>query len=309
MRVAIIGAGAMGSIYGGYLSRKHEVILVGRHRDAADIINGQGLTLRKNGEDAVFHPQAVTETSKLAPADVVILFVKATASREALEQNKSLIGENTCLMTLQNGSGHEELLREYAPMHHIVIGTTEANGTVLAPGLVRHGGGAGTNIGMLTKDQENWLPRLKEMFDECGFEGRIYDNILQLIWNKLFINATTSVMTGVLKVPQGGLLAPHAWELVEKLLHETVTVAKALGLEADEAFQRKRIRENVEKNPEAVTSICADMRAGRRTEVDTISGSVLKAAQRCGIEVPVTKTIIDLIHAMEECAMEGTIGM
>lgn len=308
MRVAVVGAGAMGSIYGGHLSEKHQVLLVGRNARTAEQINERGLILREQGREVCYHPTAVTDTEGMEPADVVILFVKATGSRQALEEHKSLIGPETCLMTLQNGAGHEELLEEFASLDRIVIGTTEANGTVLEPGVVRHGGGAETNIGMLTEDVHQWLPRLKAMFDESGFEGRIYQNILQLIWNKLFINATTSVMTGVLQVPQGKLTEVHAWKLVKDLLHETVTVAKALGLEADEEAQANRIRENVEGNPEAITSICADMMAGRKTEVDTISGAVIRAADRCGVSVPVTKTIVALIHAMEEQERKDASG-
>ena len=148
----------------------------------------------------MYHPSAVSNTKEEKPADLVILFVKALFSRSALEGNRALIGPNTCLMSLQYGAGHEDLLKEFVAEDHIIIGTTEDNGAVLGLGHVRHGGAAVTNVGMLTEDQEGFLPKLKEAFDACGFQVKIHDNIQQLIWDKLFTNVSLSALTGVLQV-------------------------------------------------------------------------------------------------------------
>ena len=125
MKIAVIGAGAMGSIYGGHLSLKNEVYLVDTNQSVVDEINKSGLTLLENGQDVVYHPTAVTSTVGLEPMDLVILFVKAIFSEAALNSNRQIIGSNTYLMTLQNGSGHEDILSEYVPENHIIIGTTE----------------------------------------------------------------------------------------------------------------------------------------------------------------------------------------
>ena len=179
MRIAVIGAGAMGSIYGGRLSLKNEVFLVDTSQAIIDAVNQNGLTLEENGQDNKYSPHAVTSTAGLEPVDLIILFVKALYSRSALESNKHLIAPNTYLMTLQNGSGHEDILGEFAPKERIIIGTTEDNGAVLAPGHVRHGGKGNTNVGMLVNDNEGFLPKLKEAFDACGFNVKIHANIQQ----------------------------------------------------------------------------------------------------------------------------------
>ncbi len=300
MKIAVIGAGAMGSIYGGRLSLKNDVYLVDTSTQIIDAVNANGLTLEENGQENIYRPHAVTDTKGLAPVDVIILFVKALYSRAALDSNKHLIGSHTYLMTLQNGSGHEDILSGFAPKERIIIGTTEDNGAVLAPGKVRHGGKGNTNVGMLTEDTENFLPKLKEAFDECGFNVRIHANIQQLIWNKLFVNVALSAVTGVLKCEIGCVTENEfAFTLTKKLLHEAVTTAHALGLEADEEKLLDEIREVGKNSPHGVTSICADLRAGRRTEVDTISGSVVRAAAKCGVSVPCHEFIVNLIHAME----------
>ena len=300
MRIAVIGAGAMGSIYGGRLSLNNEVFLVDTNNAVIDAINHDGLILEENGNDNRYSPKAITSTEGLEPVDLIILFVKALYSRSALEANRRIISEHTYLMTLQNGSGHEDILSDFAPKERIIIGTTEDNGAVLSPGHVRHGGKGNTNVGMLVDDTNGFLPKLKEAFDSCGFNVRIHENIQQLIWNKLFVNVAFSAVTGLLKCEMGFIAkSDYAMNISKKLLHEAVTVAHALGLEADEDALLDEIKSVSMNSPNGVTSICADLRAGRKTEVDTISGSVVRAAKKCGIDVPYHEFIVNAIHAME----------
>ncbi len=301
MRIAVIGAGAMGSIYGGHLSLHNEVYLIDTNQAVVDHINQNGLTLQEDGADVVYHPTAVTSTEGVGPVDLVILFVKSLFSKAALSSNKGIIGPDTYLMTLQNGSGHEDILGEFAPENRIIIGTTEDNGAVLGLGHIRRGGAGKTNIGMLTEDTGNFLPRLKKCLDSCGFQGNIHENIRQLIWNKLFTNVSLSAVTGVLQVPMGFIAGnDHAWVITRQLIHEAVAVAHGLGLEADEEEITEKVRQTSLGSPEGITSICADLRDGRRTEVNTISGSVVRAAKKCGVPAPTHEMIVELVHAMEE---------
>lgn len=140
MKIVVIGAGAMGSIYGGHLSQNNEVYIVDTNQSVVDAINANGLQIDENGVTNTYHPTAVTSTEGITDVDLVILFVKAIFSKVALEGNKNIIGEHTHLLTLQNGAGHEHLLMEYVPKERVVIGTTEDNGAVLGMGHVRRGG-------------------------------------------------------------------------------------------------------------------------------------------------------------------------
>ena len=305
MRIAVIGAGAMGSIYGGHLALHNEVYLVDTNPEVVKTINDRGILLEENGEDHVYQPKAVTDTAGLPEMDLVILFVKALFSRAALNGNKNLIGPKTYILTLQNGSGHEDILSEFVPVERVIIGTTEDQGTILGMAHIRHGGTGGTNLGMLVPDTEGMLPKLKETMDQCGFRAKIHENIQQLIWNKLFVNVALSAVTAVLNVKMGFIAKdPYAFALSSQLLHEAVTVAHALGLEADEGHLLQEIKETSERVPEGVTSICADLSKGRKTEVDTISGSVIRAAKKCGIAVPAHEFLVNMVHAMENRPQE-----
>ncbi|MGN0776299.1 MAG: ketopantoate reductase family protein [Candidatus Ventricola sp.] len=300
MRIAVIGAGAMGALYGGYLSRRHDVLLVDVNPAQVDAIHARGLTIHEaDGGVTLCHPRAVLNTEGMAPADVVILFVKAMFSDSALANNRSLIGPDTVLMTLQNGSGHEDMLLKYADRAHVAIGTTQHNSAVLGFGEIRHGGSGKTCIGCLDGDSQRLAP-IAQAFTECGLETVCDDQVQRLIWDKLFTNVSASVLTGVLQVPLGFIAGDaHAWALCRTLVREAVAVAAGEGLVFDAEEKIAQVRAVCEKSPEGLTSIYADLRAGRRTEVDTISGSVVRASRKNGVPAPTHEAMVALVHAME----------
>ena len=298
--IAVIGAGAMGSIYGCHLSLNHEVYMVDTSSSVVEHIQKEGIRLTENGEEHVYCPKAAQSADGLGAMDLVLLFVKSLYSKTALESNRALIGPDTYVLTLQNGSGHEDILEEFVSKDRIIIGTTEDNGVVLSPGCIKRGGTGNTNVGMLVEDKEQFLPKLKEDFESCGFHVAIHSNIQQLIWNKLFTNVSLSAVTGILQVDMGYIAAnEHAWNMTVRLIKEAVLAAKGLGLWADENEIMEKVRKTSEMSPNGCTSIRSDLQNGRRTEVDTISGSVVRAAKKCGIPVPTHEFVVEMIHAME----------
>lgn len=301
MKIAVLGAGAMGSIYGCHLSLNHEVYMVDTSSSVVEHIKQQGIRLDENGMENVYCPRAALPQADLGTMDLVLLFVKSLHSRVALSSNQGLIGPNTYVMTLQNGSGHEDILEEFVSRDRIIIGTTEDNGAVLSTGCVRRGGTGNTNIGMLAEDKEEFLPRLKEAFESCGFHVRIHENIQQLIWDKLFTNVSLSAVTAILQVDMGYIAAnDHAFHMTKQLIREAAEVARGLGLTADEDEIIEKVRKTSQMSPKGKTSIRSDIEKGRKTEVDNISGSVVRAARKLGIAVPTHEFVVEMIHAMEE---------
>lgn len=301
MKIAVLGAGAMGSIYGGHLSINNDVYMIDKKEELVEKISADGLKLYENDKDVIYHPKALLSSEGIGEVDLVIIFVKALYSRAALMENKAIIGDNTYVLTLQNGAGHEDIIEEFVPKERIIIGTTEDNGAILDNGYVRRGGKGKTNIGMLVEDKNGMLDKVKECFDGCGFDTHIYSNIQQLIWDKLFTNVSLSALTGVLQVPIGFIAEDeYAWNMTVTLIKEAMQVAKAMGLEFDEDEMIERVRNTSINSPEGRTSIYADLKAGRLTEVNTISGAVVKAGDRLGVPVPSHKLIVNMVHAMED---------
>ena len=300
MRIAVLGPGAMGSLYGGYLSRKHDVLLVGVNEKVVNKINAEGLTIHEpDGSSSVFHPRATVSTEGMAPVDLLIVFVKAMFSESALANNRALVGPNTYVMTLQNGSGHEDTLCKFVGRDHVVIGTTQHNSAIVGVGEIRHGGSGMTHMGCIEGDVARLQP-IADAFTESGLEADCDPHVMKLIWGKMFTNVSASVLTGVLQVPLGYIAQnEHAWRLCETLVREAVAVAKGEGLEFDAEQKIAEVRAVCENSPAGLTSIYADLRDGRRSEVDTISGSVVRASRRNGVPAPTHEAMVALVHAME----------
>lgn len=300
MRIAVLGAGAMGSLFGGYLSQHNEVWLVDVDQEKVNKINCIGIKIREPHGDQIFRPKALTDTTGLGKVDLLIVFVKAMYSRNALSQNRHLIGDDTYVMTLQNGSGHQETLLEFARRDRVIIGVTQHNSSIIETGYLHHGGGGKTNIGLLDGGSERIQP-IAKVFNECGFETFVADDIKRLIWNKLFLNTSASVLTGILQVKLGFMIDnQHGWFLVERLVREAVAVANADGLNFNPDEVLANIKTALSNSREGYTSIYADLRNGALTEVDTISGSVVREAKRVGISAPSHEFVVELVHAMED---------
>lgn len=304
MKITILGAGAMGMLFGGYLSQKNSVWLLDVDPNRVRKINSDGVTVHENiGDNRVFHPKAVLESAGLPEMDLVLVFVKSMFTVNALRSNRNLIGEDTYLMTLQNGAGHEAKLLQFTDPAHVIIGTTQHNASVIDDGHTNHGGAGETSIGLLSGDS-NAIACIAENFTECGLPCSTSDDVKKQIWTKLFTNTAASSLTAVLQCPLGFLCEDaYAHKLMRRLCEEAVRVANAEGFAS---FDEAEVIEGVEavcKNAKnGFTSIYADIKNGNRSEVDTISGSVVDTAHGLGIPVPYHEMIVALIHAMENKA-------
>lgn len=300
MKIAVLGGGAMGGLFSAYLSRENEVTVIDVNKALVEKIVSDGLSLQEtDGNTQIYHPDATTNAAGRQPVDLVVLFVKAMFSEAALTANRDIIGKDTYLLTLQNGSGHEEMLSKFTDSAHIVIGATQHNAAVLDLGCIRHGGNGNTVIGSLTHNS-NRLQPIADTFTACGLACECCDNVQTLIWNKLFTNVTVSILTGVLQMPMGFILTDAAaWASCCQLLREAVDVAAGLGMTFDYDEKLAELKALCTRNAAGLTSIYADLRDGRRTEVDTISGSIVRAAKQCGVPAPSHALLVNLVHALE----------
>ncbi len=301
MKIAVLGAGAMGMLIGGMLSTANEVTLVDINKEAVNKINEDGIIIHeKDGTTVKVKPNATCDTQGMDAVDLVIVFVKSMFSKSALTTNKSLIGPSTYLMTLQNGCGHEDTLLEFADENHVIIGTTQHNSSIKAMGEINHGGSGFTYLGSLSGNVSD-LQHVATAFNNAGVQAGADANIKKLIWGKMFTNVSASALTAVLKCPLGFIAeSAYAWGMCEKLVNEAIDVAKSEGIEFDREKEIEAVKKVCIGAPQGYTSIYADIMAKRTTEVDTISGSVVKIGKRNGVDVKTHSAIVELIHAMED---------
>lgn len=300
MKIAVLGAGAMGGLFSSYLSRQNEVTVIDVNPALVEKVTKEGLTVEEpDGSSAVYHPNAVLSTEGMEPVDLIVVFVKAMFSESALNNNKGIIGPDTYLMTLQNGSGHEDMLGKFVPQDHIIIGTTQHNASVAGLGVTRHGGSGMTHMGCVTGSASR-LQKFADAFTACGLQADVSDGVQKMIWNKLFTNVSASALTGALQVPLGYISSnEHAWKLCCTLIREAVDAAAGLGMEFDYDEKVAEVKAVCDNSPNGLTSIYADLRDGRRSEVDTISGSVVRAGKKGGVPTLSHEFLVGLIHAME----------
>lgn len=305
MKITVIGPGAMGLLFGGKLAACADVSLIGSNAANLKEINEKGVTIKRDGSSVTRMVPAYKGGSRREPADVVLLFTKAYQIRDVLSENRGLIGPDTMLLTLQNGAGHDRVMREFADSAHVLIGTTkqgsyrESASVIVNSGLGETVFGGAASQGEQAPDRAR-LEELRSVFENAGFPCAVSDNIRFEVWNKLMINASSSVLSGVLQVPQGYVAENEmAWSICEDLIREICAAAAGEGAVFVPEEQILRVREHLRKAPDGYTSIYADIKNGRKTEADFICGAVVRAAQEQGLRVPVQETILRLVHAME----------
>ena len=292
----------MGSLFGGYLSKNNNVVLVDVATPVVEAINANGLVINEpDGSSNIYKVKAATAATLASDftADLVVVFVKAMYSKSALDSIKGAIGPETFIMSVQNGSGHEELLSQYVDENHVLIGTTQHNCAVLGMGNVKHGGSGLTHVGRVNGDVTG-LDVLAENFTACNLVTDCKTNLKQLVWEKLFTNISASALTGVFKAPLGFIAEnANAWAICTELVKEAVDVAKADGCDFDFETELAKVKKVCTNSPAGITSICADLRNGRKSEVDTISGSVVRKAAKLGVAAPYHAMVVDVIHGLE----------
>ena len=305
MKITVIGPGAMGLLFGGKLAACADVSLIGSNAANLEKINKEGVTIKRGDSSVTRMVPAYAAGTRTEPVDVVMLFTKAYQIRDVLTQNRALIGPDTLLLTLQNGAGHDRVMREFADSAHVLIGTTkqgssrESGCAIINSGLGETVFGGTAAEGEPAPDPAR-LEELRSVFEQAGFPCAVSDNIRFEVWNKLMINASASVLSGVLQVPQGYVESnENAWLICQDLIREICAAAAGEGAIFDPQEQIARVQDHLRKAPGGFTSIYSDIKNGRKTEADFICGAVVRAAQEQGMRVPVQETILRLVHAME----------
>jgi 2-dehydropantoate 2-reductase len=299
MRIAVLGDGAMGCLFGSLLSVRNHVVLVGVHPEKSELLRREGVRIVQADGEHLYHPDTTTDTSGMSPVDLVILFVKSMHTREALQTNAGLIGPSTLVATFQNGAGHDELISPFVPRTRIIIGTTQDNASVRDVGVVVHGGSGVTVIG-LVEGESSILEPIAAEFTACGFPTKVSSEVMRSVWRKLFNNTSISALTAVLQCSME-YLGQHqeTWDAVVSLVDEALSVAKADGYPFDREDVRRDIRGVLDRAHGGYTSIYSDIKAGRKTEVDMISGYVVRRAKALQVPVPRQELMVRLIHALE----------
>lgn len=301
MKIVIIGAGAMGCLYGAYLSEKNEVTMLDVYEPQVDAINKNGITIvEPDGTERQYKKVCAMKSGTCeSVADLVVVFVKSIYSENALEENKALFGPDTVVMTLQNGAGNDRKIAKYVSRENIVIGTSKHNSINLGGGKVSHTGAGITTIGSNLGRIEA-LSKIEEVLSQSGFETEVSDDIQRTIWSKLFVNLSINTFTAITRAPIGFMIEnQYAWDFAEKMICEAVDVAEADGTHFSYMEVLNMVHHVCENLEKGYSSMYQDVTRGIPTEIDAINGAIVQQAKLYNVPAPYNTLIVDLIHAIE----------
>jgi 2-dehydropantoate 2-reductase len=308
MNFLVIGPGAMGCLFGAKLKKAgHDVILLDYRPERAKVINTQGIRVEDASGVYAVRVRSVTGDVPFTP-DVVLVCVKAANTRNAAKRLPSQVGQETRILTLQNGLGNVETLIEIFGAEKVLGGVTAEGATVLGPGHIKHAGRGETAIGP-SAGPGGIVAKIVQAFGEAGFSARSVDKVDDLIWGKLLINVGINALTAITRLKNGRLPEFHGTRtLMEMAVSEAERVARAKGIELPYSDTLGRVLEVCKATSGNIASMLQDVLSQRTTEVDFINGAIVREGEALGIPTPVNRTLTCLVQTIQETYLERLIA-
>lgn len=301
MKIVIVGPGAMGCLFAAFLSKsKEELWLLDKNKENAAKINEFGISLEGVSGSWQAKPKATANVQDIDRADLILICVKSFHTKQAIEQIKPLLQQNTRIMTLQNGIGNIEIIAELAGEDKVIGGITNEGATLIETGKIRHAGRGETLIGTLDGKIPVEMRSIREVFNKVGLQTKFSRDIKGLVWSKLIINAGINALTAITRLPNGKLTE---FEGTKRILRDAVTEAariakrKRIKLIYDDPLAKvEAVCEGTSSN---ISSMLQDVLRNKRTEIDFINGVIVRLGQELGIAVPTNKLLVDLVKTIE----------
>jgi 2-dehydropantoate 2-reductase len=300
MKIAVIGAGAMGSVYAGILGDAgNDVWAVDTWLDHVEAIQARGLTVEGASGERTVRIGATSEPGDIGVCDLVVIATKAFDVEAAARAAEPIVGPETVVLPIQNGLGSADRVAAILGEDRVAIGVAGGFGaSVLGPGRVHHNGWELVRLGERHGAATERIRRIAGVWEDAGFRVQAYDDVDQLVWEKLICNVAFSGTCAILERTIGGVLDdPAAWHVASSCATEAYEVARARSIRLDFEDPVAYVRAFGEKIPGARPSMLLDLIAGRPTEIDVINGAIPRAAKELGLAAPVNETVTALVRA------------
>ena len=302
MRIAVIGAGGIGAIYGAALAKAGtEVIFVARGAHLA-AMQQQGLRIEGDRGETIVRPaQATDDIAGIGPVDYVLLCVKLWDVESAGEQLRPIIGPQTAVVPLQNGVDAHERLIPILGRAAVMGGTAFVTGSIVSPGVVRQ---TGTYFQMTFGELDGWISprgeRLRDMCAAAGIEGVLSPDILAPLWAKFLVLVPLANVNALTRVPLGRYRAdPDTWALAEASLNETAAVGRAEGVALPPDAIERSLAMLRSMPDHHMTSMGNDLLRGNRLELPWFAGKVIELGRRHAIPTPVNSFVYAALKLYE----------
>lgn len=301
MKIAIIGCGAMGSVYAGlFAGAGHEVLAIDRNRRHVAAMAERGLRVEGASGDRTVALRAYTAPPAEA-VDLLVVAVKAAQAGEAAKAARPLLGPGTLVLTIQNGLGSADFVAEALGGERLIVGIAGGFGASLrGPGHAHHNGMQTIRMGPYGALDPAPVAAIVALWQEAGFQAEAAPDIAAMQWEKLICNVAYSGPCALTGLTVGAAMDdPVIGPVSRAAALEAWRVARARGVALTVADPVAHVRAFASRIPDAKPSLLLDHEAGRPGEVDFINGAVPREAAKAGIDAPVNATITALVSFKE----------
>ncbi|MBO9678356.1 MAG: 2-dehydropantoate 2-reductase [Acidovorax sp.] len=303
MKIAILGAGALGCAIGAALTEAgHETWLLNRSAAHVEAMRRHGLRVDDANGTRQVPVRATTRADEAGAVDLVVVLVKSFHTEAAMRGALALMGPDTLVLSLQNGLGHEDVLADIVGRERVLAGKTYVGGVMRAPGHIQSGvAGKATYIGELDGRITERVQAIAAAFNAAGLATTVSDNIVGTMWDKLLVNVATGAVTGITGLTYGQLYGePLLEQTALAAVAEAMAVARAAGVRLSFTHPGQAWTLAAEGLPAAFkTSMLQSLEKGSVTEIDFINGAVVRGGQRHGVPTPVNATLVACIKGIE----------
>ena len=300
MQIVVLGAGAIGSLYGARLAPANDVTLVGRP-DHVRAIQEKGLRI-EGIETQTVRLRAATHVEYLEPNALILLTTKVPATRSALESIAALVRDDTTIVALQNGLTSDRIARESLDGRSVVLRAISQFGAIFErPGAIRY---MVSGYTLLEKHERS--PRIADVLNAAGLDCRITDDIATEVWRKVVFNCVVNPITTILGSEVGEIVDPGLDRLKQLVIDECVAVAASEGVRLDMDFMCEI--NAAYAGSRNIVSMRQDLSRGRTTEIDYLNGAIVALGARHGLQCPVNSLLTAIIKAMEAATRDKSLG-
>ena len=291
MRIIVLGAGAIGSVYGARLSKFHDVTLIGGASHVA-AIQRDGLVMQGHVSGTLALP-AFTTVPSIQPGTLILLTTKVNNNVAAVRPIVDRLPENVTIVCVQNGLYSEDLVKDLVGDRALVLrAITQVGGILVKPGVVDN-----TVAGYTLLESHEQSPAIAAVLTEAGLDGRIIPDIKKEMWRKAIFNCVINPTTALLESEVGAIVDPQLNSLKQQIIEECVAVATADGVTLDEDFVATIDR--LFAGARTIASMRQDLMKGRKTEIDHMNGAVADLGAKYGIPCPVNAALATMIRYLE----------
>lgn len=301
MNVTIVGVGAMGCLFGAFLSSLARVTLLGHWSAQLAALARDGLTLVGVDGRSSYHALTATNNpAAITPVDLVLILVKSHQTSRAAALAQRILKPDGLALTLQNGLGNLGKLTAVLGPHRAALGITSQGATMLEAGKIRHAGHGPTHLAYTPETKER-ITAAAALFNQAGLQTDLVENVDSLVWGKLAINCGVNPLTALLGVPNGFLAENElAKQVMMAAARETAVVAQALGIPQPFADAGQRALEVAQATAANRSSMLQDIQRGAPTEIEAICGAVVWNGRKQNIPTPINEKLLQLVKELEE---------